>query len=358
MMSVSVLIVGNNARAIACSAHRAGYKVYSISHYDDRDLSQCVDKSFTFIGNQLTDIKHWLDIMDPDFVVLGSGFEDFNLPASMVLGNDPKISRDIINKVWMADKLKKIGIPHPLIYNNKNNIVYPCIAKPIRGGGGEKNFLVRNESMLPKNDDYFFQKFIEGKPLSVSILSTGTQAEPIALNEIMVGKKWLGQYNEFGYCGNVTPYKTKFKDRMYEIAKELILALGLIGYNGIDFIVNKDGPLVLEINPRFTGAIDSIELAAKENIFKAHVNAINGKLDEYKIKEYGIKSILFAHRPTIITGDLQKPMLADVPRIGSLHVRGKAICSILGSGITRDNAFGRLMERIRFVKKNLKGSQI
>lgn len=351
--SMPILVVGYNARVMACPAYRAGYKVYSLSHYDDLDLLKCVEKNFTFRGDLPTDIRPWLDLVDVDQVVLGSGFEDLDLPASKVLGNDPKIAKNVVNKVLLADKLKKLGLPHPWIYHNKKDLTFPCVAKPIKGGGGVKNFLVRDESMLPEGDEYFFQEYVTGKPLSVSVLSTGKEAMPIALNEVLVGKKWLGQDKEFGYCGNVTPYNTRFKEQMFDIARELMPALKLVGHNGIDFIVNKDGPMVLEVNPRFTGAVDSVELAIEDNLFKAHVDSINGKLNEYKIKRYGIKAILFARRHTVVKGDLLKPMIADVPHIGNVYENGEAICTVMGKGMTRGEAVSDLKQRIGYVKKSL-----
>lgn len=352
-MPGSVLIVGYNARVMACPAARAGYKAYSLSHYDDRDLLRCVEKNFVFSGDLPTDIRPWLEALDVDHVVLGSGFEDLDLPASLVLGNDPKIAKNVVNKVWLAGKLEEMGIPHPRIITDRGDLKFPCVAKPIKGGGGVKNYLVRDASMLPEGDEYFFQEYVTGKPLSVSVLSTGAEARPISVNEILVGKKWLGQDKEFGYCGNVTPYRTRYQEQMYEIARELIPALGLVGHNGIDFIVNKDGPQVLEINPRFTGAVDSVELAVGENLFKAHVDAINGKLHAYRLKRYGIKAIMFARRHTVVRGDLLKPMIADVPRKGSSFESGEAICTVLGAGKTRGQAVGRLKGRIAYVKKNL-----
>ena len=75
---------------------------------------------------------------------------------------------------------------------------------------------------------------------------------------------------------------------------KLIPALGLVGTNGIDFMVNKDGPKVLEINPRFQGSVDAVEMATGENMFQAHVDAINGKLRPFKIRQYGYRAIHFA----------------------------------------------------------------
>jgi len=105
-----------------------------------------------------------------------------------VLGNDPKVARNVVNKVWLAEKLKKLGMPHPRIYKSKDDVPFPCVAKPVKGGGGVKNYLVKDASMLPEGDGYFFQEYVTGKPLSVSVLSTGKEAMPVCVNEILVAK--------------------------------------------------------------------------------------------------------------------------------------------------------------------------
>lgn len=353
-MVESVLVIGYNARVIACSAKRAGYKVYSVSHYDDLDQARCSDRVEVF-GDMPQDLKPYIEMFNPDYVTLGSGFEDADIDRSLVLGSDPKIAKDVTNKVWLAKKLEKLGIRQPKLYN-RNNVEFPCVAKPISGGGGYKNYIVKDESMLPDEKEYFLQEFIEGRPLSVSVLSSESEAKPITLNEILVGKKWLGQELVHGYCGNVTPYKTRFHDEMFDMSKKLIEALGLVGSNGIDFMVNETGPYVLEVNPRFQGSLDSVELAIKDNLFKLHKDAIEGKLREVKVKQFGIRGIYFARRHTKVVGNMLKPGLADIPKAGNTFERGEAIVSVLGHGPTRGTAVSMLKENLKFAKSKVKAT--
>jgi predicted ATP-grasp superfamily ATP-dependent carboligase len=207
--------------------------------------------------------------------------------------------------------------------------------------------------MLPVND-YFLKDIINCRPLTVSVLSDSKDAVPVSLNEILVGKKWLGQRLEFGYCGNVTPFKTKHRGEMYGIARKLIPALGLVGSNGIDFMVDEKGPCVLEVNPRFQGSIDTVELATGQNLFKAHVDAIEGRIVPLKVRQFAIKGIVFATRKTVVTGNMLRPMIADVPKPGSVFGPDEAIVTITGSGATRGDASTVLRKNLSFVKKNLK----
>lgn len=347
----SVLVVGYNSRVAACSARRAGYKVYSLGHYDDLDLLRCVENSIRFEDHPAS-IRPFLKQFDVDYVVLGAGFEDADVPASMVLGNDPKIAHDVCDKVWLAGKMEELGIPQPKIYT-RDNVEYPCIAKPIVGGGGHKNYKVLDESMLPPEEEYFLQELVSGMPLSVCAMSTGTEAMPVSINEILIGKKWLGVEPGYTYCGNVTPYITRFKDQMYDIARKLIPALGLLGTNGIDFIVNKDGPKVLEINPRFQGSLDAVEMATGENLFQAHVDAINGRLRPFGIKQYGYRAIMFANRTARVTQDLSSAETADIPPVGTVIEKGNALISINGTGRTRGEASAVVRSTIRRIRKGL-----
>lgn len=352
-MVESVLIIGYNSRVAACSARRAGWEAYSLGHHPDRDLLQCVKRHENF-EHEPADLRPFIKNFDVDYYALGAGFEDATeLPRSKVLGNDPRIAKNVVNKVWLAKKLEKLGIPQPELFDH-DNVRYPCIAKPIKGGGGHKNFVVHDDSMLPPKDEYFLQELVTGKPLSTCTFSTGSEAVAATVNEILVGVKWLGQDLPYGYCGNVTPYITKFRDQMLEISAKLIPELGLVGTNGIDFVVNKDGVKVLEINPRFQGSLDSVELATGGNVFKAHVDAINGKLPGFKIKQYGFRAIHFSRGYNLVAGDLMSRMTADVPFEGEVFKNGDAILTVLGKGMTRGEASANVREKLRWVKSRLK----
>ena len=353
-MAESVLVVGYNSRVAACSACRAGWEAYSLGHHPDLDLLRCVKKHVNF-GQEPKSLKPWLKQFDVDWVVLGAGFEGADIPASKVLGNDPKIARNVVDKVWLAKKLDALGVPQPELFDRRN-ARFPCIAKPIAGGGGHKNFIVRDESMVPREDEYFMQELVTGMPLSTCTFSTGSEAIAATVNEILVGKKWLGTDLPYIYCGNVTPYITRFREEMCDISRKLIPELGLVGTNGIDFVVNRDGPKVLEINPRFQGSVDAVELATGENVFRAHVDAINGKLRPFKVRRYGYRAILFTRRKTRIGVDLSAPMRADIPPVGTVYKKGDAICTLLGAGKTREAAAAMVRDGARAVRGKLKAA--
>jgi predicted ATP-grasp superfamily ATP-dependent carboligase len=142
---------------------------------------------------------------------------------------------------------------------------------------------------------------------------------------------------------------------MRTISERLIPELGLVGTNGIDFVVNRDGVKVLEINPRFQGSVDAVELATGENVFQAHVDAINGKLRPFRIRQYGYRAIIFAARHLQVNTDLSDSMRADIPPLGTTCKKGDAVCTQLGKGRTRGEASNMARDGVLQVKKLLCG---
>ncbi|MCD5409480.1 MAG: ATP-grasp domain-containing protein [Methanocellales archaeon] len=347
-----ILIIGNSTRHIACSAKRAGYTVHVIDRFGNVDLRRCVD-GVTVLDSHcdISDSKlnEYLKTFDVDAVVLGTGFEtrNVNLSEKILLGNDPAVANRVSDKEWLAKALNKLGIPHPRIYTN-GNIEYPAIIKPKQGRGGRLCQIIHEGDAPP---DYIAQECLMGNFASVSVLSTEDDAMSLAVNEQLIGVPWLGAMCPFRYCGNITPFNNEHDDEMRQIAEEIILHLGLIGSNGVDFIITKDGPIVLEVNPRFQGSLDTVELATGINLFDAHVRAISGVLKRnVKARCFAAKTVVFAADDMTVRASLDIDGIVDVPHIGSKICAGDPIATALGTGIDRKSALHAVMKKALMIK--------
>ncbi len=135
---------------------------------------------------------------------------------------------------------------------------------------------------------------------------------------------------------------------MIEIAEEIGARLQLVGSNGIDFLLTEAGPIVLEVNPRFQGSLDAVELSTGMNLFRAHQLSFDGRLPEKpKPRGFGGRAIVFAKDDTKIGTDLggATACVADVPRPGSFAKRGDPIISIKSFGKERGEALDLLRQR-------------
>ncbi len=365
---MKVLVIGVNTRHIACSASRAGYTVYTLGRFNDVDLKACSDRS---VIHDMPDV-HDLDLpeliplfrtlLPVDFIVLGPGFEHLgnwveeitgNVP---VLNNPPHIFTNISDKAWLAKKLKILNLPHPFTVSLDSLKTpedwtggYPAIIKPRFGAGGMENRLVIDLKDLEMtmnvldSGQYLLQEYIKGTVTSVSIISTGKQAVAIAVNEQLAGIDTLTGM-PFAYCGNITPYMSEYNDWMRETSMNLAKELALVGSNGVDFIITDKGPVVLEVNPRFQGSIDTVERSTGLNIFRLHHGSFQGKLPVCGDSQcFSIKTIFFAPRRLVVEKRVYDYLVqcynegtaADVPSKGTVCEKDEPVVSFLSEGNSR-----------------------
>ena len=155
------------------------------------------------------------------------------------------------------------------------------MVKPRAGSGGWRNAVLKNDSEWLQWKTEFgdppaiWQEVVDGIPASVCCVCNGTDARAIAVNEqILRGEKEAA----YGFSGSVTPFIHPCSGEMIRYAEMVAASSGCIGTIGVDFVVGRRQPYVIEINPRFQGTIDTVEMATGINLFSLHVAACEGRL--------------------------------------------------------------------------------
>lgn len=359
---MKVLLIGNSVRTIACSAKRAGHIVYSVDNFGDLDTRRSSD-TFEFLKSATS--KKLKEIAaEADAVVIGSEFGKHSFKNA--LNNKQKVMSEAGDKSKIAKKLRSMGIPHPETSSadKEHGFEYPLMIKPKLGSGGINNIVVKSEVELmlffDRHDagEYIVQEFISGVPCSASLISTGEKVSVISMNEQLIGVPWLTGF-PFAYCGNITPFHSKYNDLMMEYAKNIALESELIGSNGVDFIVSDKGPYVIEVNPRFQGSLDTVELATGINVFQAHVDAFSGILA--KVREpkcFAAKAVVFGEKHGVVGAELSNRLVecmgrneaADVPCAGTIVMQDQPITTLLATGNSRNAVLDRLRRSSDYVK--------
>jgi predicted ATP-grasp superfamily ATP-dependent carboligase len=116
------------------------------------------------------------------------------------------------------------------------------------------------------------QELIQGLPASVTLISNGTKAVPISLNKQDVSLKTPKQPST--YNGGTTPIDNPHKNKAFESAKKLVESIkGLKGYIGVDLVLTKKEPVVIEINPRLTTSYIGTRKVLNLNLAQAIIDA-------------------------------------------------------------------------------------
>jgi uncharacterized protein len=128
------------------------------------------------------------------------------------------------------------------------------------------------------------------------------------------------------------------------MAEEIIAKLGLVGSNGIDFLLTEKGPVVVEVNSRFQGSLDTVELSGGYNVFQAHLQSFWGKLPKRPAPASCIAGRIIVYAPCDLTieADLLRDWTADVPGKGSRIAADDPVLSIMAQGSSREDVMAQL----------------
>jgi hypothetical protein len=343
---------------VAQSAASAGYEVCAIDHFCDQDLSWYTRDRIRF--EDLADLPGAISRMCErysfDFAIASSGAESHSFPVP-VCGTPRERVERFLDKLEMQHFFEDLGVPVPRIAAHGE---YPVMAKPKKGAGGWRNAVIASAAAekawaaLYPDVPYIRQQVVHGIPASVCCVANGTTARAIAVNEQVL--RGNGE-SAFGFSGSVTPFDHPLSGAMIVLAEKVAAASGCTGTLGVDFVVGTDQPVVIEINPRFQGTLDTVETAYGCNLFRYHVNACAGTLPEMpQVQQYSARRILFADRDLTLDADLKvlAPVVSDIPWPGTFFEEEQAVVSVAATGPTRAAALAALDKNISTVRQYMR----
>ena len=408
----NLLLMGIDTRPMVNSALKLDYKTFSISYFktvdfkmpyaekhvlDQESVISCGRFEENYSPNKLLELsKDFLFQNDGeneiDKIVLTTGINSkdfsgkFKKYEKIVRGN--RNTEGVENKFKFYKKLKnKFDVPltfQPSDMYELNEILEQYtnnqfILKPLQGSGGLGIFLLNNESSnklkqlneICQNislENYILQEYVEGINVSTSVLSSHDEEKSL-INTKLITEHDLGN-NSFEYSGNILPLDensfgmfnnnrtnidhnfdiNKLNDEMKNTSEDLMKEFKLIGSNGVDYVMDKEGELkVIEINPRFQGTYELVEKVMDINLLDAHIKACEGELIEIPpIDGYAVKKIIYARKQVKI-GNLNIPNVYDIPYQGVKIEKNQPLVTVISS----DNNLKTAIDDVKIAEKEV-----
>jgi uncharacterized protein len=329
---------------------RAGHRVVALDRFGDLDLQRlCPSVSvLRDLGGRggMAALVDAADEIEAPSVIYGAGLE--NQPGLVarlasrrtLLGCSPETLELVRDPATLGASLRAAGLAYPLTFGaadaaRRAGRSRRWLRKPARGGGGRG---VREWRGGTLKGDVIVQERIPGLACSAAAVADGRSAALLGVSEQLVGERWLGA-SGFAWCGNVVPPRLGEAERLAlaaqsrAICAHLASAFELRGLFGVDLVWDGDRAWVVEVNPRPTASLESIDAAYEVDVFGAHLDGCAGPLPTVppRARRSAGKAVVFARRDVRVGDTSGWPArgIRDVPhpreRIAARH----PICTLV-----------------------------
>lgn len=372
-----VLITGVSARALAESACRAGWtqRIVAVDYFGDWDLKRsCESYSLRRDARCRYSVRRLLEACRRfkwDTVVYTANLENYPdavgrmAAAGHLLGNAPTTLAEARNPQRFLDCVQRAGlrVPRMPASSTDRGLGSAVLEKPRKGGGGQGIAVVSSRARRRRGT--YLQEYVPGLSCGVAFVADGRRAILLGVSQQLIGDAAFGAKG-FQYCGSLLGKDLpglfgfdRLLNRLEEIANHLTSTFHLVGVNGMDFVLNEGEIYALEVNPRYTASMELIEMAYGLNIFSIHLDACQGTLPPFDVRNapgaYAGKAILFAERPAVAraTEGWWEEGIRDIPFPGERIRAGSPICTLLVSGPSLEACYLNLVEKAEELKAKI-----
>ena len=213
------------------------------------------------------------------------------------LNSQSNAIKQVANKANLQKILQKnhVNIPDSLVFSVDVNFVsvktaikeklcYPIVFKPDDGVSCSGLSIVNNDAQIisaiekikaeSSAKQFIVQEFIMGEAASVSLLVSNDKALAISLNKQNVNVASPNKTSS--YFGGCVPCDNSLKEEAFLIAEKAVECFsGLRGYVGVDFVLGKEKPFVVDVNPRLTTSYIGLSQTVGFNVAQAIIDAVS-----------------------------------------------------------------------------------
>ncbi len=355
---------------LAQSARKSGLNPLVIDRFGDQDTQDLANevhlvKSFEpkVLLPLITDIQTRTGVV---WLVLGSGLEPYYKQLSpgfasfQIIGNSLETMANLVNKPIFFKQLEALSIDFPEVRFSPPLEPTGWLTKQYysEGGMGVKPSSKESTTMLNR----YWQKQITGSPFSALFLADQHQC----IKMIGFQTQWTTAINAdqpFMFKGviNQTPLTVEQQTKILSLIERLTKHYCLVGLNGLDFIANQDGLMLLEINPRPSASLNLYDDDYPNGLLEQHFTACRQLLTDcpsfvpQQVKAY---QIVYADKSIQVPYDMSWPSGSrDIPKPSSLIGKYQPICSIIAAGKSSEHVATQLQNKTIQILTQLTGGR-
>jgi predicted ATP-grasp superfamily ATP-dependent carboligase len=342
-----MLVAAITGRALAASAARGGHPVVVLDCFADLDtralagLCRSVVSPRALRFDRRALLAAAAALASPAHsagLVIGSGFEARpGLLAALargrrLFGNGPAAVAAVKDPRQFFPLLDRLGIPHPDVSHAPPPEPQGWLVKQAGGAGGAQ---VRHADRRRAPHGAYFQRLTPGRACSAIFLADGRRACLLGLNEQWASPARPGLPFLYGGAVGRTTLPPIVESSLRASLDALVAATGLVGLNGLDFLLADESWSVLEVNPRPTATMELYDPDYERGLFDAHLRACDGMLPSGPAPARAARAhtVIHATRTWRAGESFVFPhWCRDLPEAGTTFAQGDPVCTAHAEG--------------------------
>ena len=357
------LIVAVSGRALAQSAARGGYRPVVLDLFADRDTREAatacrrvsVAGALRFEPSAV--LRAARTLARGAGLVYGSGFEGRTAllerlgRGRTVYGNTPTTVALVRDPARFFPLLRRLGIRYPTVRFTPPSGPGRWLVKAQGSAGGTR---VQPAGSRPASTADYFQRFVAGDSRSVTFLADGRRARVLGFNRQWTAPTPNRPYLYGGAVGGLKP-GAWLRNEIEDALDALVLRTGLVGLNGLDYILHDDTWLVLELNPRPTATFELYDADYPGGLFHRHLRACEGELPRRAASPRAVRAHAVVHAPgfALARGIRFPPWCRDLPAMNTRFAAGDPVCTVHASAPSATLAVALARRRTRALEQAL-----
>ena len=386
--ATALTVVGASVRAVAESAHRAGWAVHAADLFCDMDLRR-IAIDLVQAAPYPAGLPAIVATFPPGPWLYTGALENHPhvLDAIAALrplaGNRSAAVRAVRDVARLAAVVRGCGLSCPETRFDPRDVPADgtFLVKPRAGAGGRG--ISHWHGPTAGGDaaaGSIWQRHVDGDPWSAAFVSGGGRCRLLGVSRQLTATTW-SRARGYAYCGSVAlspddvPDETRADfDRLGDV---LANEFRLVGLSGADVIVDRRRRIhVLEVNPRPTASMELLERGSGESLVTMHLAACGVAAPAARAHRStplpGIwaKAVIFAAsdlwpdgaRLERLAGDWSAAdgaaALADIPAPGTAVAAGSPLLTLFARATAADEAIRLLRCRAAAVDAALAGASV
>ena len=373
----TVALAAISARVLAQAAAREGFGAVALDLFGDRDTCHAASAwlrigwpgELRIVDALLLDALEALarrgDVMG---WVAGAGFEGraellaqgaARLP---LFGTQAAELRRVRDPATFFGFLKACGFAYPPVRHDRGGESPGWLLKDAGGcGGGHIVRAAERAAAAPAPAaSLYLQREVAGVPMSATYIANGRDAVVLGFNEQIVRPLGGRPFVFSGVLGPV-PVRDGVRREVTAVVRALSETFGLRGVGSLDFLLDGERVLVLEVNPRPSASLALYPRVGDGGVLRAHLHACRqGELPNAP----PIEGIVHGHQIVVAPFALSiddadaarlaaRPNTHDLPRGALRFVAGDPVCSVSASGVSAESVKIELTRRCEALLRTL-----